>query len=102
MDAMKDADLSEELLARARDALDAGTPLRIAGGGSKAFHGRPVAATPLDVRGHRGVVSYDPSELVVTVRAGTPLAELEAALDAKGQMLAVSCRTTPATRPSAG
>jgi glycolate oxidase FAD binding subunit len=88
MDALQDADLSQEMLARVREALDAGTPLRIEGGGSKAFHGRPVAATPLVVRGHRGIVSYDPSELVVTVRAGTPLAELEAALDANGQMLA--------------
>ena len=88
MDAMQEADLSEELLARVREALAAGTPLCLDGGGSKAWYGRPVAATPLDVRGHRGIVSYDPSELVVTVRAGTPLAELEAALDAQGQMLA--------------
>ena len=41
----------------------------------------------LDTREHRGIVSYDPTELVVTVRAGTPLTELEAALDAAGQML---------------
>jgi glycolate oxidase FAD binding subunit len=88
MEVRQEADLSEALLARVREALSTVTPLRLEGGGSKAFHGRPVAATPLDVRGHRGIVSYDPSELVVTVRAGTPLAELEAALDAQGQMLA--------------
>ena len=88
MDAGRDADRSEELLERVREALAAGTPLRLEGGGSKAWHGRPIDAVPLDVRGHRGIVSYDPSELVVTVRAGTPLAELEAALDAQGQMLA--------------
>ena len=88
MDARQEADLSEELLARVREALAAGTPLRLDGGGSKAWYGRPVAATPLDVRGHRGIVGYDPSELVVTVRAGTPLAEVEATLDAHGQMLA--------------
>jgi glycolate oxidase FAD binding subunit len=44
-------------------------------------------AAVLDTRAHTGIVSYEPSELVVTVRAGTPLAEIEAALDAKGQML---------------
>jgi glycolate oxidase FAD binding subunit len=88
MDATQEADLSEELLARVCEALAAGTPLRLEGGGSKARYGRPVAASPLDVRGHRGIVGYDPSELVVTVRAGTPLAELEATLDAHGQMLA--------------
>src|SRR5690606_40603865 len=49
--------------------------------------GRPVEGELLDTRSHRGIVSYDPTELVVSVRAGTPLAELEAALDAAGQML---------------
>jgi glycolate oxidase FAD binding subunit len=88
MDATQEADRSEELLARVAEALAARTPLRLQGADSKAWHGRPVTAAPLDVRGHRGIVSYDPSELVVTVRAGTPLAELEAALDAQGQMLA--------------
>jgi glycolate oxidase FAD binding subunit len=88
MDSAQEADRSEELLARVREALAAGTPLRLQGGDSKAWHGRPVDAEPLDVRGHCGIVSYDPSELVVTVRAGTPLAALEAALDAQGQRLA--------------
>ena len=88
MDATHDADLSEALLAQVREALAAGTPRRVQGGGSKARCGRPVDAPPLDVRGHRGIVSYDPSELVVTVRAGTPLAALEAMLEAHGQMLA--------------
>jgi glycolate oxidase FAD binding subunit len=89
MDPTRGADLSEELLARVREALAAGTPLRLDGGGSKGWYGRSVVgATPLDLRGHRGILSYDPSELVVTVRAGTALAALEAALDAEGQMLA--------------
>jgi glycolate dehydrogenase FAD-binding subunit len=88
MDTAQGKDLADTLLAQVQEALAAGTPLVVEGGGSKAWYGRPVAAQPLDVRGHRGVVSYDPSELVVTVRAGTPLAELEAALDAHGQMLA--------------
>lgn len=42
----------------------------------------------LDVRGHRGIVSYDPTELVITARAGTLLAELNATLERGGQMLA--------------
>lgn len=82
------ADDRERLLGQVRQALEKGRPLSIRGGGSKAFLGRAVAGEELDVRGHRGIVAYDPSELVVTARAGTPLAELEAALDAQGQMLA--------------
>lgn len=82
-----DADQGEALLAQVQAALAAGTPLCITGGGSKTFYGRQVNGTPLDVRGHRGIVSYDPAELVITARAGTPLAELNAALDAAGQML---------------
>jgi glycolate oxidase FAD binding subunit len=69
-------------------------PLRIRGGRSKAFlrcndddSGAP-APEPLDTRAHSGIVAYDPSELVVTVRAGTPLAELEATLAERGQYLA--------------
>ncbi|WMD23369.1 glycolate oxidase subunit GlcE [Achromobacter seleniivolatilans] len=69
-------------------------PLFVMGGGSKAFYGnyRPVRPQDghcqLDMTPYRGIVSYHPSELVVTVRAGTPLAELEAALAENGQMLA--------------
>jgi glycolate oxidase FAD binding subunit len=64
--------------------------LWIRGGGSKAFVcGAPPPDAPiLDTRTHRGIVSYEPTELVVTVRAGTPLAELEAALAERGQQLA--------------
>ncbi|WP_313026913.1 glycolate oxidase subunit GlcE [Pseudomonas lopnurensis] len=80
-------DASAELLDQVNQALAARTPLRIQGGGSKAFLGRPVEGMLLDTRAHRGIVSYDPTELVVTARAGTPLVELEAALDEAGQML---------------
>ncbi|GBG02481.1 glycolate oxidase subunit GlcE [Azospira sp. I13] len=69
-------------------AASAGAPLLIQGGGSKAFYGRPVQGEILDTRSHRGVVAYEPTELVVTVKAGTPLAELEAVLAEKGQYLA--------------
>ena len=63
------------------------TPLRIRGGGSKDFYGQSLQGELLDTRALSGIVSYEPSELVVTVRAGTPLAELEAALAEKGQCL---------------
>lgn len=82
-----DYDASAALLAQVNHALDTGTALRIRGGESKAFLGRPVQGEELDTRTHRGIVSYDPTELVLTARAGTPLVEIEAALEAAGQML---------------
>ncbi|RZT90605.1 glycolate oxidase FAD binding subunit [Azospira oryzae] len=69
-------------------AAAAGAPLLLRGGGSKDFYGRPVQGDIVDTRSHRGVVAYEPTELVVTVKAGTPLAELEAVLAEKGQYLA--------------
>ena len=80
-------DDSQQLLDQVNQALASNTPLRIQGGGSKAFLGREVQGTPLDTRAHRGIVTYDPTELVISVRAGTPLAELEAVLDEANQML---------------
>ncbi|MDP2031060.1 MAG: glycolate oxidase subunit GlcE [Thiobacillus sp.] len=64
------------------------TPLVIRGGGSKAFYGNPCAGDSLDVTAWAGVVEYQPKELVLTARAGTPLAELEMLLAQHGQMLA--------------
>ncbi|OGB35345.1 MAG: glycolate oxidase subunit GlcE [Burkholderiales bacterium RIFCSPLOWO2_12_FULL_61_40] len=64
-----------------------GTPLRIRGGGSKDFYGQSLQGEVLDSTGLNGIVSYEPSELVVTVGAGTPLAELEALLAEQGQCL---------------
>jgi glycolate oxidase FAD binding subunit len=80
-------DDSERLIAEVSHARENGTPLLIRGGNSKAFLGRPVSGTPIDTRSHRGVVSYDPTELVITARAGTPIAELNQVLAAEGQML---------------
>ena len=79
-----DADLTEALAAQVRAATG---PLRIEGGGTRGFYGRVVAGEALAMAGHRGIVDYDPSELVITARAGTPLAEIEAALAVEGQML---------------
>ena len=80
-------DLSETLAARVREAAKTGTRLRLRGGGSKDFYGEALIGEPLDVSAYCGVVSYEPSELVVTARAGTPLAELEALLASQGQCL---------------
>ncbi len=84
---LPDHDASEALLDQVNQALQNGTPLRIQGGNSKAFLGREVAGEILDTRAHSGIVSYDPTELVITARTGTPLRELCAALDKAGQML---------------
>jgi glycolate oxidase FAD binding subunit len=61
--------------------------LDIRGGATKAFYGEAPRGEPLDVRPLAGISSYEPSELVVTVRGGTPLTDLEAALAEKGQCL---------------
>lgn len=63
-------------------------PLVLRGGGSKDFYGNGARGDVLDVSGHKGIVAYEPTELVITARAGTPLAEIEAALAERGQMLA--------------
>lgn len=75
------------LIARVRTAAQERRPLRIRGGGSKDFYGERLEGELLDTRELRGVVNYEPSELVVTVRAGTPLAELEQVLAGAGQSL---------------
>ncbi len=81
------------LLARIRAAAADHTLLRIRGGGSKDFYGahttsgQALVGEVLDTTALSGIVSYEPSELVVTVRAGTPLAELEAALAEQRQCL---------------
>lgn len=75
--------IAERIRAAAADA----TVLRIRGGGTKDFYGEPAHGEPLATTALRGITSYEPSELVVTVRAGTPLAELEAVLAGQGQCL---------------
>ncbi|HCR98711.1 MULTISPECIES: glycolate oxidase subunit GlcE [Halomonas] len=82
-----DRDISERLCDQVRNAYETRTPLRIAGGNTRAFYGRPVEGQPLHMAEHSGIVSYDPVELVVTVRAGTRLSVLQAALAEHHQML---------------
>lgn len=76
------------LIDQVRQAAEQAAPLHIHGGRSKAFlAGAASPGTPLDTRPWAGIVSYEPTELVVTARAGTPLTELEAALAEKHQYL---------------
>jgi glycolate oxidase FAD binding subunit len=84
---MTDRDLSRALSERVRAAADADTPLSPCGGSTKAFLGRTTQAEALDCSGHAGIISYEPTELVITARAGTRMVELEAALADSGQML---------------
>jgi len=69
-------------------AAHSGTALRLRGAGSKDFYGERLAGEVFDLTAWRGIVDYEPSELVVTARCGTPLAELEATLAEHDQFLA--------------
>jgi glycolate oxidase FAD binding subunit len=77
----------ERIQEQVREAARRKRPLRLRGGGTKDFYGRAGEGEVLDTRGYAGIVSYDPTELVVTARCGTPLAELELALAAHRQYL---------------
>lgn len=82
-------DMTSDLVAVVADAGAAGRRLDLRGGGSKRAVGAPVPdADILDMTGFSGVVDYDPAELVLTVGAGTPLAQIETLLAENGQMLA--------------
>lgn len=79
--------LLEPVVEKVRKAAERGRPLRIRGSGSKDFYGQRLHGELLDLRPLAGIVSYEPSELVVTVRAGTRLRELETVLAEAGQCL---------------
>lgn len=78
----------EALQARMRAAAEKRTPLRIRGGGTKDFYGGPLDGEVVDTRVYAGIIDYEPTELVLTARAGTSLAAIESAMRARGQMLA--------------
>lgn len=82
--ARDDKDVAEAV----RDAAAGGGKLEIAGGGTRAAVGAPREAEVLSLAQLSGVIDYDPAELVLTVRPGTPLAEIEELVAGEGQMLA--------------
>ena len=88
---MRAASLPSGVVARLADQVRAASasrrPLVIQAGGTKDFYGNSTAGERLDPRECAGIVAYEPTELVITARAGTPLTELEAALAERNQML---------------
>lgn len=80
-------DISEQLQAQVIAAAENQTPLFIQGGNSKAFYGRQVEGQVLSTQQHQGILSYEPTELVITARAGTPLTVIEQTLAEQNQML---------------
>jgi glycolate dehydrogenase FAD-binding subunit len=82
------SDAVKALAETIRAAAAARRSVRLRGGGTKDFYGQSLAGAILDTRGHDGIVAYEPTELVVTVRCGTRLAALESKLMESGQMLA--------------
>ena len=84
---MTDRDYRNELREQVQTFCESKTPLQIVAGQSKTFYGNPVNAAPLAVSVHRGIVRYEPTELVLTARCGTPLREIEQTLADNQQML---------------
>ena len=77
----------QALIEQVRAAIVSGQTLQIRGSGSKDWYGNPASGTILDLSSHSGIVDYEPAELVLTAKAGTPLAEIEATLAKNHQML---------------
>ncbi|MBD3670330.1 MAG: glycolate oxidase subunit GlcE [Gammaproteobacteria bacterium] len=80
-------DLTQSLVERVSDAMRGKRALNIVGGNSKTFYGQAARGEALEVASHRGILNYAPTELVATVRAGTPLSELEQVLAENQQRL---------------
>ena len=78
----------EKFSERVRETTASKRALRLRGGGSKDFYGQALEGELLDTRAYSGIVAYEPSELVITARCGTALAEVEAAMRERGQQLA--------------
>lgn len=81
-------DISAQLIEQVKQAASDGTALQIIGGGSKAFMGRTPTGAPISLAEHSGIISYEPVELVLTARAGTPLSQIKDALSEHQQMMA--------------
>ena len=84
---MSDSDKSKQLALQVCDAINDKRKLNITAGNSKAFYGGNIIGEPVSVSEHSGIINYQPGELVITARAGTPLQEVEAILAEKKQRL---------------
>ena len=82
------SDISIELHQRVQQAHQTAQPVSIVGGNSKAFYGRHVEAEKISLREHQGIISYEPTELVMHCRSGTLLRDVEKILDENNQCLA--------------
>ncbi len=81
-------DHTQALQHAVQTAIESKSAINISAGGSKKFYGRAEQGQPVSVKEHRGIISYHPSELVITARCGTLLSDLERVMDEHGQMLA--------------
>lgn len=81
------SDDTERLVARVREAYDTQVCLEVQGGGTRRDMGREPVGEILSVAQHTGIVAYEPADFVVTVRAGTPVKDLEAVLAGEDQVL---------------
>lgn len=82
------SDQSDILQKRVTDRIKNKRPIRIVAGNSKSFYAQNIQGDELDVKQHTGIISYEPTELVITARCGTPLSEIENTLAEHNQMLA--------------
>ena len=84
------SDMSDQLQSEVLQAIEKGERLTVSAGGSKNFYGRsPLnSEKKLNIANHQGIISYEPTELVIKARAGTPLKEIEQVLKENQQMLA--------------
>jgi len=81
------SDISQQIKEQIEAAIANKTPLNIIGGNSKSFLGHAIDCQNLKMAEHSGIINYEPSELVMTARAGTSLEEIETALNQHNQML---------------
>ena len=80
MNAIADVDIESELATQVAALAATGGSVEIVGSGSKRFYGESLDALSLEVAAHSGIIDYDPAELVITLRAGCRLREVEALL----------------------
>lgn len=81
-------DISQQIQDDLQVSIDKKQPRRLRGGNTKSFLTREINAEDLSLAGHEGIINYEPTELVITARAGTLLSTVEATLASEGQMLA--------------